>query len=92
MRDELTQAQSEFLRNINEDQTRVPAGLSELEALPQDYIDRHKPGPDGNIRIRADYDDSMPVMNFAKSDTLRRRQWEAFTIGPILKTAMCCSE
>jgi thimet oligopeptidase len=46
--------------------------------LPQDYIDNHKPGPDGKIRITTNYPDYFPALNFAKSDKLRRELREAF--------------
>ena len=62
-----------FDRNISDGQKVVEADPSELDGLPQDYIDRHKPGADGKIRITTDYPDALPVFSFAKSDSLRRR-------------------
>lgn len=74
LNDQLTQDQSAFERNIADDQPTVEVtDASELDGLPQDYIDRHKPGPDGKIKISTNYPDLFPVMNFAKSDALRRR-------------------
>jgi thimet oligopeptidase len=77
LEDELTQAKSEFNRNISDDQRTVSADPSELEGLPQDFIDAHKPGPDGKVQISADFFQALPVMTFAKSDSLRRLVWEA---------------
>ena len=51
---------------------------AELDGLPQDYLDRHKPGTDGKIRITTDYPDVLPALRFSKSDKLRRRLWVAF--------------
>jgi len=76
LEDELTQAKSEFNRNISDDQRTVSAYPSELGGLPQDFIDAHKPGPDGKVQISADFFQALPVMTFAKSDSLRRRVWE----------------
>ena len=76
LNDELTQAKSEFERNITDDQHTVSADPSELEGLPQDFIDAHKPGPDGKVQISTDFLLALPVMTFAKSDSLRRRVWE----------------
>jgi Zn-dependent oligopeptidase len=74
LQDQLTEQQATFDRNISDGQKTVEvASASELEGLPQDYIERHKPGPDGKIRITTDYPDIYPALTFAKSDDLRRR-------------------
>jgi thimet oligopeptidase len=77
--DQATEEQSMFDRNISDSQKSVEADPSELEGLPQDFIARHKPGPDGKIRITTDYPDALPVLNFGKNDALRRRLYMAFT-------------
>jgi thimet oligopeptidase len=68
-----------FDRNISDSQKSVEAESNELEGLPQDFVARHKPGPDGKIRITTDYPDALPVLNFGKNDALRRRLYLAFT-------------
>jgi thimet oligopeptidase len=79
LNDELTKEQSTFERNISDDQRTIEVrNASELAGLPEDYIDRHKPGVDGKIRITTDYPDFFPVMTFARSDDLRRRAMSAF--------------
>jgi thimet oligopeptidase len=78
LNDQATEEQSMFDRNIADGQKVVEADPSELEGLPQDYIDRHKPGANGKVRITTDYPDALPVFNFAKSDSLRRRVTLAF--------------
>jgi thimet oligopeptidase len=77
LRDQLALDQSIFQRNITDDEKVVEAAPDELDGLPQDYIDHHKPGADGRIRITTREPDSFPVINFAKSDSLRRRLWDA---------------
>jgi thimet oligopeptidase len=42
-----------FQRNITDDESVVEAAPDELDGLPQDYIDHHKSGADGSIRINA---------------------------------------
>lgn len=79
LNDQLTEEQSMYDRNISDGTKTVEAAPTELAGLPQDYIDRHKPGADGKVRITTDYPDLVPVMKFAKSDALRRQLWEAFT-------------
>jgi len=78
LNDQATEENSMFDRNISDGQKAIEADASELEGMPQDYIDRHKPGADGKIRLTTDYPDSLPVFKFAKSDALRRRMSEAF--------------
>jgi thimet oligopeptidase len=78
LNDQSTEEQSMFDRNISDDQKVVEAEPSELDGLPQDFIDRHKPGPDGKIHLTTNYPDAFPVMSFAKSDALRRRMFLAF--------------
>jgi thimet oligopeptidase len=78
LQDQLTGDESKFGRNISDDTASIEvAEVSELEGLPQDYIDKHKPGVDGKIHIKADEPDLL-VLNFAKSDKLRRNFWDAF--------------
>jgi thimet oligopeptidase len=76
--DQATEQQSMFDRNIADGQNVVEADPSELDGLPQDYIDRHKPDANGKVHITTDYPDSLPVFSFAKSDSLRRRVTIAF--------------
>ena len=78
LNDQATEEQSMFDRNISDGKKVIEADPSELDGLPQDYIDRHKPGADGKIHITTDYPDALPVFNFAKSDALRRRLYLAF--------------
>jgi Zn-dependent oligopeptidase len=76
---DLTDEQSMFDRNISDGQNTVrAAGRAELDGLPQDFIDRHKPAGDGSIQLTTDYPDALPVLKFANSDALRRRMWIAF--------------
>jgi thimet oligopeptidase len=73
-----SQEQSMFDRNIADGQNVVEAGPSELDGLPEDYIDRHQPDAAGKIHLTTDYPDALPVFTFAKSDALRRRMTLAF--------------
>jgi thimet oligopeptidase len=79
LNDELTESASMFDRNISDGQEVVEvANVSELDGLPQDYIDAHKPGPDGKIKISTDYPDIFPPLRYAKSDALRQRLRQAY--------------
>lgn len=79
LQDQLTEDQSMFDRNISDDPRIVEVNdAAELDGMPQDYIDNHKPGADGKIHITTNYPDLFPPLTFAKSDGLRRSLWEAF--------------
>jgi thimet oligopeptidase len=79
LNDELTEELVAFDRNISDDQKKVElSDPKQLEGLPQDYIARHKPGPDGKIYITTNYPDILPAMTFSKSDDLRQRLFIAF--------------
>jgi thimet oligopeptidase len=78
LNDQATEEVSMFDRNISDDTKVVEADPTELEGLPQDYIERHKPQANGKVRITTDYPDALPVLTFAKSDSLRRRVSVAF--------------
>lgn len=79
LNDDLTEEQSAFDRNISDDQKKVEVtDAKELDGLPQDYIDHHKPDAKGKIYITTNYPDIFPAMTFAKSDDLRKRLFLAF--------------
>jgi len=78
LQDQLTEALSMFDRNISDDTRGVDVAPSELDGMPQDYIDNHKPGADGKVHITTNYPDLFPVVTFGKSDRLRRSLWEAW--------------
>src|SRR5215469_2413058 len=74
LNDQLDEQKSTFERNIADDQRTIEVtGDSALEGLPRDFIERHKQGPDGKIRIATDDADYLPVMKYARNDELRSR-------------------
>ncbi|HEX8813881.1 MAG TPA: M3 family metallopeptidase [Terriglobales bacterium] len=79
LNDKLAEETSMFDRNIADDQRSVEVtDVAELDGLPQDYVDNHRPGADGKIRITTNYPDFIPAMTYARSDALRRRLWDAY--------------
>jgi thimet oligopeptidase len=78
LNDQASEEQSMFDRNISDGKKTIEADPAELDGLPQDYIDRHKPGANGKVTITTDYPDALPIFSFAKSTDLRRRMVLAF--------------
>jgi thimet oligopeptidase len=76
LRDELVLIGQDFARNIREDVRTVKVtDVKELDGLPQDYIDRHKPDSNGVIMLTINYPDAIPVFTYAKSENLRKRMY-----------------
>ena len=78
LNEELVLIGQEFGRNIREDKSTVMCVPADLDGLPQDFIDRHKPGADGKITLTVEYPDYIPVSTYAKSDDLRHRMYMAY--------------
>jgi thimet oligopeptidase len=78
LQDQLSNLQSEFDRNINEDNRTILANPAELEGLPANFIESHKPDPDGMAHITTDDPDYNPVMKFAVNDGLRLRLYQTY--------------
>jgi thimet oligopeptidase len=78
LNDEMTALQLEFAKNIRENVRRVKLDPAELAGLPADYIEAHKPGPDGKVEITTDYPDYYPFMSYGQSRDARRRLFLEF--------------
>jgi thimet oligopeptidase len=78
--DEASKYSTEFEANIPKGQRTVTATPAELDGVPQDFVDAHKPGPDGKITLRTDYTDYIPVMTYAKSPALRERFYREYQL------------
>ena len=78
LNDEVSKLSTQFEANIPKGQRTITATRAELEGMPQDFIDAHKPGADGKITLKTDYTDYIPVLTYAKSGELRERFYRAF--------------
>jgi len=76
--DDISKLGSEFNANIPKGQKTITATVAELDGLPQDFIDAHKPGADGKITLKTDSTDYVPVLTYAKSGELRHRFQQAY--------------
>jgi thimet oligopeptidase len=78
--DEISKLGTDFEANIPKGQRTITATAAELAGLPQDFIDAHKPGPDGKITLKTDSTDYVPVMTYAKDSALRERFYRAYRL------------
>jgi thimet oligopeptidase len=76
---EITDTGLLFAKNIRDDKGDVPFKPEELKGLPQDYIDGHKPGPDGLVHVSFAYPDTYPILDFATLRETRRKATMAIT-------------
>jgi len=73
LRDQLVLIGQEFDRNIRNDSRTISVSASDLDGLPEDFLQSHKPGPDGKITLSIEYPDRFPVMKYAKNEEVRHR-------------------
>jgi thimet oligopeptidase len=79
LNEELVKIGQEFDRNIREDRRSITLdSVEELDGLPQDYIDAHKPDESGKITITTDYPDYFPFTTYAKNEAARRKLYLEF--------------
>jgi thimet oligopeptidase len=79
LNDEIIQIGQEFDKNIREGSKQlVLNSVKDLEGLPQDFIDNHKPDAEGNIILSTAYPDYYPFMQYAKNDDLRKQFYVIF--------------
>ena len=71
---------TQFSANIPKGQRTITVTPAELDGLPQDFIDSHKPGPDGKITLKTDSTDYVPVLTYAKSADLRQRFYREYQL------------
>lgn len=77
--DHITDEGLKFGRNVQENPNFVVAkDKAELAGLPADFIEAHKPGADGTIKLSTDETDHIPVLTYATSDELRKKMYLAY--------------
>ncbi|HEY3837537.1 MAG TPA: M3 family metallopeptidase, partial [Bryobacteraceae bacterium] len=79
LQDKATLLSLTFSRNVQEGGNKVTVeNAAELDGLPPDFLESHKPAEDGTITLTTDFPDYLPVMTFAKSHDLRQRMFVAY--------------
>jgi thimet oligopeptidase len=70
--DELTKLQQDFSSNISDAVLTIQVKPSQLEGLPESFLDQHKPGPDGLVALTTNYPDYFPVVTYCEDRTVAR--------------------
>jgi thimet oligopeptidase len=77
--DDITKLSTQFARNTQDSRLKVLVkNRAELDGLPEDFIDLHKPAADGSITLTSDAPDVAPVLKFASNADLRKRMYLAY--------------
>jgi thimet oligopeptidase len=79
LQDKATNLSLTFGRNVQENvNTVIVDDVAELDGLPEDYLQAHKPDEHGKITLTTEFPDYQPAMTFAQSGALRRRLFLAY--------------
>lgn len=76
---QITETGLKFGENIRNDKGDIAFKPEELAGVPQDFIDAHKPGPDGLVHLTLNYPDVFPVLDFASIRDTRKKMLIAFS-------------
>jgi thimet oligopeptidase len=80
LREELLKIGQEFGKNIKDDVRTLAIDPAELDGLPDDFKQQHKPGPDGKVTISTDNTDYIPFVTYAKSGKAREALWRLYRL------------
>jgi thimet oligopeptidase len=79
LRSRLTELQTKFSKNLNDDKTTFTVKKEDLEGLPDDFIAAHEdPKKKGTYVLTTKYPDYYPVMENAKKEATRKKMEVAF--------------
>ncbi|MBI1948820.1 MAG: Zn-dependent oligopeptidase [Deltaproteobacteria bacterium] len=79
LRSRLTELQTRFSKNLNEDATKVAYTKAELAGLPDDFIAAHEDkAKKGTYVLSTKYPDYYPVMENASKEATRKKMETAF--------------
>jgi thimet oligopeptidase len=80
LREELLKIGQEFGKNIKDDVRTLSIEVDELDGLPEDFRQQHKPGSDGKVTISTDNTDYIPFVTYAKSGKARESLWRLYRL------------
>jgi thimet oligopeptidase len=78
MNERLTALAQEFETNLSAATLSLEATPKQLDGLPASYMESHKPGPSGKIKVTTDYPDYFPVIQYAKDRAFALELYKLF--------------
>lgn len=73
LNDELVEVGQKFDKAIAADTRTIDVPIASLKGLPQDWLDAHRPGIDGKVKVSTNYPDYIPVMSYCEDDAVRKQ-------------------
>ena len=66
-----TELAQQFSKNIRDGVRSILLDPAQLEGLPEDFVETHRPGADGRVVVTTEYPDYVPYMTFGKDRAAR---------------------
>jgi len=66
-----TELAQQFSKNIRDGVRSILLDPAQLEGLPEDFVESHRPGADGKVVVTTEYPDYVPYMTFGKDRAAR---------------------
>ena len=79
LQDELVKIGQEFDQNIPADVRTLQLDLSQLDGLPEDFKQAHKPDASGKVTLKTDNTDYIPFREYATNDAAQKAFYELYT-------------
>jgi thimet oligopeptidase len=79
LQDELVKIGQEFQQNIPEDVRTLQLDASQLNGLPEDFKQAHKPDASGKVTLKTDNTDYIPFREYATNDAAQKAFYELYT-------------
>jgi thimet oligopeptidase len=78
LNEQLVDVGQKFDKAITSDVRSIEVEPTRLKGLPQDWIDAHKPGENGKVKVTTNYPDYIPFMSYAEDDTARKELYVVY--------------
>jgi thimet oligopeptidase len=79
LQDELVKIGQEFDQNIPADVRTIQLDPSQLDGLPEDYKQAHKPDASGKVTLKTDNTDYIPFREYGTNEAAQKMFYEAYT-------------
>jgi thimet oligopeptidase len=79
LQDELVKIGQEFDQNIPADVRTLQLEPSQLDGLPEDFKQAHKPDASGKVTLKTDNTDYIPFREYATNDAAQKAFYELYT-------------
>jgi thimet oligopeptidase len=77
--DELVKIGQEFEQNIPSDVRKLQLDPSQLDGMPEDFKQAHKPDASGKVTLKTDNTDYIPFREYATNDAAQKGLYELYT-------------